>query len=70
MLERSKDCHNEGIMRSLQEVIKRTFKGIIGIITEGGLLIIQIKCSKIYLFIHLFISKISGQEIICVTFYQ
>ena len=29
MLEKSKGCHNEGIMRSLQEVIKRPLKGII-----------------------------------------
>ena len=29
MLERSKGCHHEGIMRSLQEVIKRPLKGII-----------------------------------------
>ena len=29
MLERSKGCHNEGIMRSLQKVIKRPLKGII-----------------------------------------
>ena len=29
MLERSKDCHNEGIMSSLQGVIKRPLKGII-----------------------------------------
>ena len=34
MLERSKGCHNEGIMRSLQEVIKRLLKGIIPI--RGG----------------------------------
>ena len=29
ILERSKDCHNEGIVRSLQEVIKTLIKGII-----------------------------------------
>ena len=29
MLERSKGCHNEGIMRSLQEVIKRPINGVI-----------------------------------------
>ena len=29
MLERSKVCYNERIMRSLQEMIKRPFKGII-----------------------------------------
>ena len=55
MLERSKDCQNEEIMRSLQEVIKRTFKGIIGTITGGGLLMFQKSVPKfIYLFIYLF----------------
>ena len=29
ILERSNGCNNEGIMRSLQEVIKRLLKGII-----------------------------------------